>query len=89
MSLHPSNIAQRSQIIVEHFRHHTAAKIGGHAKAMVVTASRLHAVRYYQAIGAYIAEKGYDVGPGAVRALVAFSGTVTDPETRRLSTART
>jgi type I restriction enzyme, R subunit len=80
VSLHPSNIAQRSHIIVEHFRHHTAAKIGGHAKAMVVTASRLHAVRYYQAIRDYIAERGYDLGPGAVRALVAFSGTVTDPD---------
>ena len=80
VSLHPSNIAQRSQIIVEHFRHHTAAKIGGHAKAMVVTASRLHAVRYYQAIRDYIKAKGYDRGPGAMRALVAFSGTVTDPD---------
>jgi len=80
VSLHPSNIDQRSHIIVEHFRHHTAAKIGGRAKAMVVTASRLHAVRYYRAIQEYIAEKGYDHGPGALRALVAFSGTVTDPD---------
>lgn len=80
VSLHPSNIAQRAQIIVEHFRHHTAAKIGGRAKAMVVTPSRLHAVRYHQAITAYLEEKGYDHGPGAVRALVAFSGTVTDPD---------
>jgi type I restriction enzyme R subunit len=80
VSLHPSAFSQKAEIIVEHFRNHTATKIGGHAKAMVVTASRLHAVRYYQAIRAYIAEKGYDRGPGAVRALVAFSGTVTDPD---------
>ena len=49
-SLHPSNLAQKAEIIVEHFRTHTAAKIGGRAKAMVVTSSRLHAVRYKQAI---------------------------------------
>ena len=58
-SLHPSNLAQKAEIIVEHFRAHTAAKIGGQAKAMVVTSSRLHAVRYKQAIDDYIAEQGY------------------------------
>jgi type I restriction enzyme R subunit len=80
VSLHPTNLAQKAEIIVEHFRTHTAAKIGGKAKAMVVTRSRLHAVRYYNALQAYIAEKGYDRGPNAVRALVAFSGTVKDPD---------
>jgi len=43
VSLHPYNLAQKAEIIVEHFREHTASKIGGKAKAMVVTASRLHA----------------------------------------------
>ena len=81
VSLHPTNIAQRAEVIVEHFRAHTSTKIGGRAKAMVVTASRLHAVRYHQAINAVIAEKGYDKGAAPMRALVAFSGTVTDPET--------
>jgi type I restriction enzyme R subunit len=79
-SLHPSNIAQRAEIIVEPFRAHTAGKIGGHAKAMVVTASRLHAVRYWQAITSYLSEKGYDRGAHPTRALVAFSGTVHDPD---------
>ncbi len=74
VSLHPSNLAQKAEIIVEHFRAHTAAKIGGKAKAMVVTLSRLHAVRYRQAIDAYIAKRGY-AGPAA---LVAFSGRVID-----------
>ncbi|MDQ6947686.1 MAG: type I restriction endonuclease subunit R, partial [Actinomycetota bacterium] len=74
VSLHPSNLAQKAEVIVEHFRSHTAAKIGGAAKAMVVTSSRLHAVRYKQAIDAYIAKKGY-VG---LAALVAFSGKVID-----------
>ena len=78
VSLHPSNLAQRAEIVVEHFRAHTAAKIGGRAKAMVVTRSRLHAVRYKQAIDAYIARKGYGTGPHPLRALVAFSGTVVD-----------
>ncbi|EQD36808.1 type I site-specific restriction-modification, partial [mine drainage metagenome] len=52
VSLHPSNLAQKAEIIVEHFRAHTAAKIAGQAKAMVVTSSRLHAVCYKQAIDA-------------------------------------
>jgi type I restriction enzyme R subunit len=76
MSLHPHNIAQKTEVIVEHFRHFTMHKIGGRAKAMVVTSSRLHAVRYKQAIDAYIVEKGYT----GIKALVAFSGTVVDPD---------
>lgn len=75
-SLHPTNLAQKAEIIVEHFRANTAKKIDGSAKAMVVTRSRLHAVRYKQAIDAYINEKKYK----DVRTLVAFSGTVYDPD---------
>jgi type I restriction enzyme R subunit len=75
-SLHPTNLSQKAEIIVEHFRVNTAKKIDGSAKAMVVTRSRLHAVRYKQAIDAYIAEKNYK----DVRTLVAFSGTVYDPD---------
>ena len=75
-SLHPSAFGQKAELIVEHFRAHTAAKIGGHAKAMVVTRSRLHAVRMKQAIDAYITAKKYT----DVAALVAFSGSVADPE---------
>ncbi|KAA1415353.1 type I restriction endonuclease subunit R [Nocardioides humilatus] len=75
VSLHPSNIGAKAEIIVEHFRSKTSHKVGGRAKAMVVTRSRLHAVRYFQAIGKYIDDKGYDL-----RAFVAFSGTVTDPD---------
>jgi type I restriction enzyme R subunit len=74
VSLHPYNLAQKAQIIVEHFREHTAPKINGKAKAMVVTASRLHAVRYKQALDAYIAKMKY----ADLATLVAFSGTVTD-----------
>ena len=65
VSLHPTNLAQKAEIIVEHFRAKTAHKIDGHAKAMVVTRSRLHAVRYKQAIDAYIPKKGYDKGAAA------------------------
>lgn len=74
VSLHPSNLSQKAEIIIEHFRAHTAAKIGGAAKAMVVTSSRLHAVRYKQAIDTYIKKKGYT----NLAALVAFSGKVVD-----------
>jgi len=76
VALHPSNLAQKSEIIVEHFRKVTGRQIGGKAKAMVVTRSRLHAVRYKQAIEKYIAEKRYT----DLRALIAFSGTVEDPD---------
>ncbi|MEQ6897716.1 type I restriction endonuclease [Microbacterium sp. KR10-403] len=72
VSLHPTNIAQKVQIIVEHYRANVRHMLDGHAKAMVVTASREAAVRYKQAIDAYIAKKGYDLAT-----LVAFSGTLT------------
>ncbi len=73
MKLHPHNIAQKTEIMVEHFQQHTRHNIGGHAKAMVVTGSRLEAVRYKQAFDTCIREKGYPI-----RTLVAFSGTVED-----------
>lgn len=75
-SLHPHMIAQKVEILVEHFREHVQHEIGGKAKAMVVTASRLHAVRYKQTIDAYLKKKGYT----DLKALVAFSGTVIDPD---------
>ena len=77
MTLHPYNIEQKTEVIVEHFREHVRHRIGGRAKAMVVTSSRLHAVRYMLAFKRYIAAHGYD----DIRPLVAFSGTVTDPDT--------
>lgn len=77
MSLHAYNIEQKTEIIVEHFRRAVRHRLEGRAKAMVVTASRLHAVRYMQAFQRYIAENGYS----DVRPLVAFSGTVRDSDT--------
>jgi len=76
MSLHPHNIAQKTEVMIEHFRHFTMHKIGGRAKAMVVTASRLHAVKYKKSFDQYIAEKGYT----GIKTLVAFSGAVKDPD---------
>ena len=69
MKLHPHNIAQKTELMVEHFQTVTRHKIGGKAKAMVLTGSRLEAVRYKQSFDRYIQEKGY-----AIRSLVAFSG---------------
>jgi type I restriction enzyme, R subunit len=77
MSLHPHNIEQKTEVMVEHFRQKVQSHLGGRAKAMVVTSSRLHAVRYLKAFERYIAENGYT----DIRPLVAFSGTVKDPET--------
>ena len=75
MSLHAYNIEQKTEIIVEHFRRAVRHRLEGRAKAMVVTASRLHAVRYMQAFQRYIAENGYS----DVRPLVAFSGMCATP----------
>ncbi|MGD7732931.1 type I restriction endonuclease subunit R [Propionibacteriaceae bacterium G57] len=80
VSLHPYQLEQKAEVIVEHFRQKTAHKIDGQAKAMVVTRSRLHAVRTKQALDAYIKRKGYDTGSGALKTVVAFSGAVTDPD---------
>ncbi len=73
-SLHPHNIAQKTAIIIEHFREITKNKIDGRAKAMVVTASRLHAVRYLFEFRRYIQEHNYN----DLDVLVAFSGNVSD-----------
>ncbi len=59
MRLHPHNIAQKTEVMVEHFQAVTRHKIGGRAKAMVVTGSRLEAVRYKQSFDRYIRAKGY------------------------------
>ena len=69
-SLHPTMQAQKAEIIVEHFRKHTAPRLGGRAKAMVVTGSREAAVRLHTAIKKYVEMQGY-VGCDS---LVAFSG---------------
>ena len=73
LRLHPHNIAQKTEIMVEHFNVVTRHKMGGKAKAMVVTGSRLEAVRYKESFDRYIKEKGYPI-----KTLVAFSGTVID-----------
>ena len=77
MSLHPHTIEQKTQVMVGHFRQKVRGQLGGQAKAMVVTSSRLHAVRYMQAFERYIAQNNIT----GVRPLVAFSGTVKDPDT--------
>ncbi|MDZ3830864.1 MAG: type I restriction endonuclease [Sphingopyxis sp.] len=75
VSLHPYNIAQKVQIIVEHFRENVQPLLDGKAKAMVVLGSRKEAVRWKIAVDKYIRAKGYPLGT-----LVAFSGEVHDPE---------
>ncbi len=74
VSLHPHHLAQKAEIVVEHFRQHTAKEMGGLAKAMVVTSSRLHAVRYKQNIDKYLKAQGYS----DIQTLVAFSGKIDD-----------
>ncbi|GEN82855.1 type I restriction endonuclease subunit R [Sporosarcina luteola] len=76
VSLHPHNVSQKTEIIIEHYRNFTRHKIGGRAKAMVVTASRLHAVRYKIAFDRYIDKMNYD----DLKTIVAFSGIVKDGE---------
>ncbi|WP_433909528.1 type I restriction endonuclease subunit R [Sphingomonas yabuuchiae] len=73
--LHPYNIAQKVQIVVEHFRENVEPLLDGKAKAMVVLGSRVEAVRWKKAIDSYIRSQGYGLGT-----LVAFSGEVNDAE---------
>lgn len=74
--LHPYNIRQKAEIIVETFREVTSKAIGGKGKMMVVTASRLAAVRYFHEVQNYIKQQGYD----NLQIMIAFSGAVTDPD---------
>ena len=76
IELHDTNIAQRVEVIVEHFRTSVMQELGGQAKAMVITASRQGAVKYRQAFEEYINKKGYE----GIHALVAFSGKVKLPD---------
>lgn len=76
VELHDTNIAQRVEVIVEHFRTSVMQELGGQAKAMVITASRQGAVKYRQAFEDYITKKGYK----GINALVAFSGKVKLPD---------
>lgn len=78
ISLHPYNLAQKAEVIIEHFRNVVSKKIGGKAKAMLVCGSRLHAKRYYEEFNTYIFDKGYDK---EIKILVAFSGRVKDDNT--------
>lgn len=73
-TLHPHNISQKTAIMLEHFRNVTIHKINGKAKAMIVTPSRLHAVRYLMEFKRQIQEKGY----ADLDVLVAFSGEIED-----------
>lgn len=72
--LHPYNIAQKVQVVVEHFLENVQPLLSGHAKAMVVVGSRVEAVRWKLAVDSYIQAQGYGLGT-----LVAFSGEVNDP----------
>ena len=76
IELHDTNIAQRIEVIVEHFRTTVMPELGGQVKAMVITPSRQSAVKYWQAFEDYITKKGYS----GIHALVAFSGKVKLPD---------
>jgi len=73
VELHPHAVKEKIRIMVEHFAAQVQNQIGSKAKAMIVTRSRLHAVRYKLALDRYLAERGYPF-----KSLVAFSGTVKD-----------
>ncbi|ERI51891.1 hypothetical protein N878_05745 [Pseudomonas sp. EGD-AK9] len=75
VKLHPYNIAQKVQVVIEHFRENVQPLLEGKAKAMVVVSSRQEAVRWQLAIDQYVKRQGYPIGT-----LVAFSGEVNDPE---------
>ena len=74
--LHPTSLAQKAKLIVDDVRENIAGRLGGRAKAMVVTSSRQHALGLYQAIRRYVDDTGFDLG-----VLVAFSGSLKDDDT--------
>ncbi len=74
--LHPTNISQKAKIVVDHFRAFAQPLLDGKAKAMVVTGSRKEAVRWKKYLDTYLSDSRIQ----GVKALVAFSGTVEDPE---------
>lgn len=76
LSLHPTNVGQKVELIIEHFRTNVAHLLGGQAKALVVTSSRAAAVKYQLALEAYCKAKGY----ADIAAMVAFSGEVPNSE---------
>lgn len=78
IELHPHNLSQKATVILDHFDAVTAAKIGGRAKAMVVCGSRLAAMKMFFALREVIGDRSDLADPGV---LVAFSGTLTDPDT--------
>ena len=73
VAFHEHNLSQKAEVIVEHYRQHVRSRMRGKAKAMVVTSSRLHAVRYWQALKKYCNDNGY----GDIGILVAFSDSLT------------
>lgn len=73
IELHDTNIAQKVEIIIEHFKNHIMKELGGRAKAMVITSSRQAAVKYRNEFISYVTKHGYT----GIHALVAFSGKVT------------
>ena len=78
LSLHPSNIGQKVELIAEHYRASVAHLLSGQAKAMIVTPSRAAAVKYHLALERYCASRGYD----NVHAMVAFSGEVPNKDAK-------
>lgn len=76
LSLHPHNLAQKTEVIIEHFRQCVMPKIGGKAKAMLVTAFRPHVIRYKDEFDKYLKKQGYE----DIKAIVAFTA-FTDRET--------
>ncbi len=77
LHMHPTNVEQKTTVIVEHFKDHVLPKLGGRAKAMVVTGSRASVMQYKRSFDRYIKDNNYT----NIRTLVAFSGKVSDPLT--------
>lgn len=73
VDIHPHTIAEKTKIILDHFNSHTVNEIDGKARAMVVTRSRLHCVKFKLEFDRQIKKLGLPYG-----AIVGFSGEVTD-----------
>ncbi|CCQ13373.1 MULTISPECIES: type I restriction endonuclease subunit R [Nocardiaceae] len=76
--LHPTAIAQKVRVVIEHFRRNVMDVLGGEARAMVVTSSRMEALSWSKKMNSYLAEQGFT----DMKTLVAFSGSIVDEDTR-------
>ncbi|MCQ9353516.1 hypothetical protein NQ015_10870 [Corynebacterium sp. 153RC1] len=70
---HPTNIAQKVAVVVNHYRENVAGLLGDQARAMVVAATRESAFHWCHEMNKYIAKNNWQ---DEFKTLVAYSGSL-------------